>query len=131
MLDMTIIGNLTADPQQRTTQSGKTVVSFTVAESNPRDKEHPAFVRVTAWDKLGEICCKYLAKGKKVYVSGRPSAHGYTAKSGEAAASLDLTAQDIEFLSPAVEEKQKAPKQAAQQVDPATGFHYSDDDLPF
>lgn len=139
MLNLTVIGNLTADPEQRMTQSGKTVVSFTVAESNPRDKEHPAFVRVTAWEKLGEICCKYLSKGKKVFVSGRPAAHGYKNRNGDAAASLELTAQDIEFLSSAAQAQQEAHQQAPQQtaapkpqqVDMMPGFTYSDEDLPF
>lgn len=133
MLNLTIIGNLTADPEQRMTQSGKTVVSFTVAESNPRDKEHPAFVRVTAWEKLGEICCKYLSKGKKVFISGKPSAHGYKNRNGDAAASLEVTAQDIEFLSSAAQQEAPQPRQEPkqEQTDTLTGFTYSEEDLPF
>lgn len=132
MLNLSIIGNLTADPEQRMTQSGKTVVSFTVAESNPRDKEHPSFVRVTAWEKLGEICCKYLSKGKKVFISGKPSAHGYKTRNGDIAASLELTAQDVEFLSSAA--AQQEAQQPQEQKDAQTGFTQipgADDDLPF
>lgn len=127
MINLSIIGNLTADPETRTTQTGKTVVTFTVAESNPRDKEHTTFVRVTAWEKLGEVCSKYLSKGKKVFISGRPSAHGYTSKSGNIAASLELTAQDVEFLSSASNPPQE-------KKDPETNYTVVQgeiEDLPF
>lgn len=133
MINLSIIGNLTADPETRTSQTGKTVVTFTVAEGNPRDKEHPTFVRVTAWDKLGEVCATYLAKGKKVYVSGRPSAHGYSNKQGNISASLEVTAQNVEFLSASTQSAPQTQTAPAPQEkrDPLTGFTFSDEDLPF
>ena len=57
------------------------------------------FFRVTAWDQTADICGKYLQKGKKVAVVGAVSVHAYTTKTGEAGASLEVVANEVEFLS--------------------------------
>lgn len=102
MNKLTIIGNLTADPEQRTTSTGKDVCSFTVAVNRRKGKDQEAdYFRVSAWNGLAEICKKYLLKGKKVCVVGPVSIHTYTTNSGETRASLEVTADDVEFLSPA------------------------------
>lgn len=76
--------------------------SFTVAVNSRRGKDQDAtFFRVTAWRGLAENCQKYLDKGRKVAVVGEVSCHSYTNKSGEARASLEVAAQDVEFLTPA------------------------------
>ena len=98
MNKLTIIGNLTRDPEMRTTSSGKDVCSFTVAV-NKKNKEAD-FFRVTAWEGLAKICKDYLAKGRKVAVIGSVSVSTYTDNSGETKASMEVTAQDVEFLSP-------------------------------
>lgn len=103
-----IIGNLTRDPELRVTQTGLNVCSFTVAVNQKPTKaqreagqEPPAkFFRVTAWRELAEICNKYLAKGRKVYVEGTINASAYTGQQdGKPHASLELTADNVEFLS--------------------------------
>jgi len=58
------------------------------------------FFRVTAWRQLGENCQKYLTKGKKVAVVGPVSVSTYQGKDGKTYATLDVTAEDVEFLSP-------------------------------
>ena len=97
MNKLTIIGNLTADPEMRVTTTGRNVCTFTVAV-NRRDGEAD-FFRVSAWEKRGEVCKKYLTKGKKVCVIGPVSVHTYQANSGETRANLEVTADDVEFLS--------------------------------
>ena len=103
MNSLHIIGNLTRDPETRTTQSGSTVCSFTVAVSRRRanpDGSHDAdFFRVSAWNQLGENCQKYLTKGRKVSVVGSVSVHAYAQQDGKPAASLEVMANDVEFLS--------------------------------
>ena len=103
-----IIGNLTRDPEMRVTQNGVSVCSFTVAVNQRPSKaqrekgeQPPAkFFKVTAWRDLGENCGKYLAKGRKVYVDGVIGASCYVSeKDGKAYASLELTANNVEFLS--------------------------------
>lgn len=97
-----LIGNLTKEPEVRTTQSGKTVCSFTVAANRRRKVEGQPdadFFRVSAWGKLGENCGKYLAKGKKVSVVGSVSVDTYTGNDGTTRASMEVFAEDVEFLS--------------------------------
>ena len=96
-----LIGNLTADPQLRTTPQGISVCDFTVAVNRRGGQNNEAdFFRITAWRQLGENCAKYLAKGRKVYVSGPVSARTYQANDGSTRVSLEVTADDVEFLSP-------------------------------
>jgi len=136
-----IVGNLTRDPELRSTRDGISVCSFTVAV-NRRVRNAEAgqpeadFFRVTAWRQLGEICAKYLAKGRKVSVTGSVSASAYTAQDGTARASLEVTADDVEFLTPrgeAGEMPVSAPRaQAAPAAPQSNGFvQVDDDELPF
>ena len=64
------------------------------------DQPEADFFRVTAWDQMGENCAKYLQKGKKVGVVGSVSIHVYTNSKGEPAANMEVTASEVEFLSP-------------------------------
>ena len=141
-----IIGNLVRDPESRTTQSGITCSSFTVAV-NKRNRSSAAegqpeadFFRVTAWRQLGEICHKYLAKGRKVAVVGPVSLNTFTGKDGATHATMEVTADDVEFLS----SRSDAPAQAAAAPDaapadtpaaekkaPSKYVEVEDDDLPF
>ena len=105
MNKLTIIGNLTRDPEVRTTATGINVCSFTVAVNRRgrRDDQNGQpeadFFRVTAWRQLADICGKYLAKGRKVAVIGPVSVHTYTGSDGTTRASLEVTADEVEFLS--------------------------------
>ena len=105
MNKLTIIGNLTRDPELRTTTTGVNVCDFTVAvnrrgrrdeQSNQPDAD---FFRVSAWRALGENCAKFLQKGRKVAVVGAVSLHMYTGSDGQTRASLEVNADDVEFLS--------------------------------
>lgn len=99
---LTIIGNLVRDPELRTVGSGINVCTFTVAVNRRRKVEgqpEADFFRVSAWRGLAETCSKYLAKGRKVAVVGSVSAQAYMGSDGTAKASLELTADDVEFLS--------------------------------
>ena len=126
---LTIIGNLVRDPETRTTQSGKTVCSFTVAVNKARSgqAQEAEFFKVSAWNKLAENCQQYLAKGRKVCVVGPVSASTYQANDGSTRVSLDVMANEVEFLS------SRAESQPEVNRDADTGFEKVDDpsDLPF
>ena len=97
----TIIGNLTKDPELRTTTTGVSVCGFTVAVNRPKTANNPEpgadFFNVSAWRGLGETCAKYLNKGKKVCVVGPVSVKEWD--NGERhGASLEIKAEDVEFL---------------------------------
>lgn len=117
---MTIIGRLTKDPEHRTTTSGKEVTTFTVAV-NKKGGEHAEadYFRVSAWGELGNICAKYLAKGKKAAVTGSVSVSAYKDRDGNPRGNLDVYAQAVEFLSPKDQEQGTESKPQGE------------DDLPF
>lgn len=138
-----IVGNLTRDPELRSTRDGISVCSFTVAV-NRRNRGAQAgqqeadYFRVTAWRQLGENCARYLAKGRKVSVVGPVTVNTYTGSDGATRASLEMTADDVEFLTPRGEGEPAgyapgtvcAYDRAAQ--DAANGYMQVDDDeLPF
>ena len=125
MNKLMIIGNLTRDPETRTTQAGKTVCSFTVAV-NRRSKDETDYFRVAAWGKLGETCQQYLAKGRKVAVTGNVSVSTYTSQNGENRATLEVFADEVEFLSTKNETAVNAPSSRNNGYEEVT-----DDDLPF
>lgn len=99
MNKLTIIGNLTKDPELRVTQEGKSVCNFTVAV-NRRNRDEADYFRVSAWNQLGENCGKFLARGRKVSVVGPVSVSTYAGQDGNVHANLEVTAEDVEFLSP-------------------------------
>ena len=137
-----IVGNLTRDPELRTTRDGISACSFTVAVNRRRggQQDHPQadYFRVTVWRQLGEICAKYLAKGRKVGIVGSVSVSTYQAQDGTTRASMDVTADDVEFLTPKGEQPDSAAVEATanaitSSAPPApSGFvEVTDDDLPF
>lgn len=102
-----LIGNLTRDPELRTTPNGFSVCDFTIAVNDRRGRNQQSgtqqdtaqFFRVSAWRQLGENCQRYLTKGSKVFVSGPLTARTYQANDGSTRVSLEVQADDVEFLS--------------------------------
>lgn len=107
MQKLIIVGNLVGDPQSRVTQAGKNVCTFTVAVNRRHKKDETDFFRVSVWDRLGELCQQYLAKGRKVAVTGSVSVSTYSAQNGEVRGSLNVTADEVEFLTPKAQEQTK------------------------
>ena len=123
MNKITIIGNLTGEPELRTTPGGKSVCNFTVAVNRRKKVEGQPdadFFRVSAWNQLGENCAKFLMKGKKVCVIGSISVRAYETQKHEPGASMEIMAQEIEFLSP-----------RPSDVDSSGMTKVEPDDLPF
>lgn len=134
MNKLTIIGNLTKDPELRTTTTGISVCDFTVAVNRRRQQQdgqpEADFFHVTAWRERGELCAKFLQKGKKVCVIGPVSVRTYTTNNGETRAQLEVTADEVEFLSPRISD---GPVPEQPKVDQQTGYEQVDDldELPF
>lgn len=103
MNQITIIGNLTADPESRTVETAngqQTVCNFTVAVNRMRGGQETAdFFRVACWRKQAENAAKYLKKGSKVCVMDPVTARAFLSNDGQACASLEVTAEAIEYLS--------------------------------
>lgn len=155
-----IIGNLTRDPELRSVQGRDgpiSVCDFTVAvnrrNTGSNGQNEADYFRVTTWRGLGENCKKYLAKGRKAAVTGAVSCRTYVGNDGVTRASLEVTADDVEFLSPRQDGQQNgapgyqnaqpsyqnaqptyqnAPAVQQPTVDPQSGFvQVDDDELPF
>ena len=128
MNKLTIIGNLTRDPEMRQTAAGQNVCTFTLAVNRRgKNKDAADFFRVSAWNQLGEICYQYLAKGRKAAVVGMVSTSAWQGQDGKAYAGLEVLAQDVEFLSP---REQTAAGGSAS--DPGPGYtEVVDEELPF
>ena len=99
-----LIGNLTRDPEVRTTGSGTTVCTFTIAVNrrfhNQAGERVSDFFNIVAWRQLGELCGKYLSKGRKVSVIGEIQNRSYDAKDGSKRYITEIIADEIEFLTP-------------------------------
>ncbi len=99
-----LIGNLTKDPDVRTTSGGASVTTLSIAV-NRRFKDKSGervtdYFRVVAWNKLADICGKYLVKGSKVSVSGELQTKDYEAKDGTKRYVTEILADEVEFLTP-------------------------------
>ena len=126
MNKLVLTGNLTRSPELRSTPNGIPVCTFTIAVNGRKSDDPTAYFRITVWRQLAEICNRYLTKGKKVFVSGPVSVSTYTAKDGTTRASLEVTADEVEFLSPVGAVAENA------QVDERAGFvKVEDEELPF
>jgi single-strand DNA-binding protein len=100
-----IVGNLGKDPEVSYVPSGAAVAKFSVATSETwkdkttgEKKERTEWHRIVAWDKLGEICGKYLSKGRQVYIEGKLQTHSYDDKEGVKRYVTEIIAQEVQFL---------------------------------
>ena len=113
-----IVGNLGRDPEMRYTPSGQAVTNFSVAtnrkytNSDGQSVEETIWFRISAWGKQAEVCNQYLRKGSKVLVEGRMVADSSTGgpriwnrQDGTPAASFEVSASTVRFLSSRVEDE--------------------------
>ncbi len=94
-----LLGRLTRDPEQRTTSTGKTIASFSIAVDRAGQDDSADFFDITAWEKLGELVIQYLAKGRRVLVQGRLRQDSWDDKeTGKKRSRVEVTATDVTFL---------------------------------
>ena len=98
--NVTIVGNLTRDPELRFTAGGKGVASFGVAvnrryQVNGEWQEKVSFFNVTAWDSLGENAAASLTKGTRIMVTGRLEQREYETKEGEKRNVVEIVADEL------------------------------------
>lgn len=101
-----LAGNLTRDPELRTTPNGASVCSFTIAvnrnykDASGNPQEQTSFIDCTAWGKAGEMINQYLKKGQPLLVSGRLSQHSWEDKnSGQKRSRTEVVVEDFTFIS--------------------------------
>ncbi len=104
-----IIGNLTRDPETRTTPNGQTVANFSVATTHVwkdaagAKQEKPEYHNIVAWGKLAEICQQYLGKGRKIFVEGRLQTRDWEGQDGVKRYRTEIVAENMIMLDRAPE----------------------------
>lgn len=99
MNNVQLIGNLTKDIELRKTQSGKSVVNFTLAVSRTFNREETDFIQCRAWGKTADILHQYCCKGFKIGLSGNIETGSYD-KNGQRVYTTTVIANNIELLTP-------------------------------
>lgn len=121
-------GNLTKDPEQRTTNSGISVCTFTIAVqrkfANSNGEREADFIPVVAWRGLADVCARYLTKGSRVAVCGAIQTRSYDANDGTKRYVTEIIADDVEFLN-----TKKTGDKTHGEIEGFTEI--TDDDLPF
>lgn len=132
-----LIGNLTRDPELRTTSSGTSVCTFSIAVNrnftNAAGEREADFINITVWRGLAENCAKYLTKGRKVAVCGALQSRTYDDKEGNKRYALEVVADDVEFLS-SRSDSADAPAAGSSRPPakkPVANLQPVDDELPF
>lgn len=117
-----IIGNVGKDPTMKYTQSGVPVCDFSVAvterfggKDGAEKQERTTWFKVTCWRNLAEIANQYVRKGSQIYVQGKVNVSAYMDKAGQAAASLELTADSFQLLGSRGENSSRADEPAIPQ----------------
>lgn len=98
---ITITGRLTHDPELRTTQSGISVASFSIANQrnykNNAGERETDFFNVTAWRSTVEFVTQYFSKGSLITVDGRLESRKYTDKDGNNRVAIEIKADNVYF----------------------------------
>lgn len=118
MNKVVLIGNLTADPEMTESADNQGRCTFRIAvnreylnkETGKRDAD---YIRIVTWGGLGEVCMRYLSKGKKVAVSGCLKGRSIPQEDGSSLYTIEVKADHVEFLSPKPLEEEQ-PKQYPQ-----------------
>ena len=100
-----LMGNLTRDPETRTTPSGQTVTNFSLAVNRTwkgvdgQQQEAVSYINCVAWGKPGEIIAQYLQKGRALLVSGRLDQRSWDDKeSGQKRSTVEVVVEDFNFV---------------------------------
>jgi len=136
-----LVGNLGADPDMRYTPSGAGVCEFRLAtnetwtDKSGQKQERTEWHRVVVWGKRGEVCSKYLSKGRQVYVEGRMRTRSWEDKDGNKRYTTEIIANDVQFLGGrdgdggGRRSRDDGPPPAEPEQD--GGYGGPDDDIPF
>lgn len=140
---VSIMGRLARDPELRTTTSGKSVVSFTIAtDRNRKDangQNQTDWIRMTAWEKTAEFICKYFQKGSMIAIDGRLQSKTYQDKNGNNRTDMEVVVEEVNFVGaksasnadsnaqPAARQQPTAQPQTAPQFEDVS----DDPDIPF
>ena len=104
------IGRLTADPEIRTTTSGKTVCNFTLAVDRRFDREKADFFQAVAWSKTAEFITQYFHKGDQLLVCGPLQTHSFDAQDGRKITVTEIFVEEAQFVDRQKPREESEPK---------------------
>ena len=91
-------GRLTADPELKTTNNGKSVCSFSLAVKRPRVKDTTDFINFTVWNQSAEYLCKYGHKGETIEVTGTLQSRNYEDKNGNKRTAFEVIVDSLSLI---------------------------------
>lgn len=130
-----IMGRLVKDPELKSTNSGKSVCSFRIANDsgykNADGSSQTNWLDVVAWGKTAEFICKYFPKGSLIAIDGRLQTRQYQDKNGQNRTAVEIVANNANFAggkestSPAPQNAAQRPAAPSQRTQGAPGVSYS------
>ena len=124
-----LIGRLTKDIEIRKTQTGKSVVNFTLAVN--RNKDEADFIQCQAWNKTAEIMHSYLSKGSQIAVEGRIQTRNYEDNTGRKVYVTEVIVDRFEFLESRKNNEDDYEQQSNEIQRQAPELNITSEDLPF
>ncbi len=96
---VTLVGNVTRDPENRALNDGQSITKFSLAITRKtKQGDETMFIDVVAWSKLGEICSQYVKKGMSVLIEGRLAIRKYDDKDGNKRTAVEVVANEMQML---------------------------------
>ena len=101
--NVTVVGNITRDPELRFTSNGSALAKFGLAvnrkyKAGEEWKEEVCFVDITVWGKQAENCAEYLSKGRPAFIEGRLQFSSWETDDGQKRSKLEVVANTVQFL---------------------------------
>jgi single-strand DNA-binding protein len=140
---VTLVGNLTRDPELRQTPSGTSVCQLGVAvnssykDSSGQWVEKPNFFDVVVWGSQGENCAKYLSKGRQIAIEGRLDQRSWDAQDGTKRSKVEIIADTVMFIGGQGETREPVARGGAKPATDAAAqddfrdIDFGGDDIPF
>ena len=140
---VTLMGRLTADPEVRTTTTGKSVCTFSIAVdrsfAKAGEQRQADFINIVTWENTANFVSRYFAKGSMIAVQGSIQTRPYEDKNGNKRTAFEVVAREVSFCGSKAETGTSAPAVTAAAPAPAyqtavpSDFEEitDDDDLPF
>lgn len=143
-----LVGRLGSDPELKYTGTGQAVAKFNIATSESwndksgQKQERTEWHRIVVWGKLGELCGKYLTKGRQAYVEGRLQTRSWEDQQGQKKYTTEIVAQTVQFLSSGASAgagatahdssyQQSSPSDNMSQAFPPEPSFDADEEIPF
>ncbi len=128
-----LIGNLSSDVEKKTTSTGVSYCRFSIAVNRrfAKTSDEVDFFNILCWRGLADTCANNLVKGRKVAIAGSIQINKYQAQDGSTRQTIEITADDVEFLSPKDGAKASSDGESNEPVAPEEDTTVAEGDLPF